>query len=208
MPVAPLMAADGSRYPARMGSDEASHGCHLGVQVARCSYHLLPALVPPYWTRTAAADMEGLEVLGSSGFPHHTHTCARTQSPRLCQSLCLCSTVTIPCHKQPQHPVSPIWYQMSRPEMGRNPRHDNVPEGYCFPLAPLLQIVKTSPILLMMPLDSSCSCYRMARRRSPRPRSLVSRAPVSSGAKVVLFDSTLRRLTGEFKACPTAPTSP
>lgn len=145
MLIAPLMAADGSRCPARIGSDEASHGCHSGGQVARCGCHSLPAMVPPYWKWTAAADMEGLEVLDTSGSPT-THTFAHTQSPHPCQSLCLCTTVTIPCHKQPQHPVSPIWYQMSRPEMGRNPRHDNVPEGYCFPPAPLLQNVKKSPI--------------------------------------------------------------
>jgi hypothetical protein len=73
-----------------------------------------------------------------------------------------------------------IWYQMYSSMTGRNPKHDNVPQGYCVPPAPLLWKARMNPTLLTMPLDSSFSCSGRARKRSPRPPFLVSPLPVSA----------------------------
>lgn len=188
-----ISTVDGSHYPARIGSGEASQGCHSAAQVSRCSCHSLPARCRTGSERQLQRwrALKFLVPLISPTTHAHTYTITSSLPKSLYRRRDLLSETI-------STPVLPISYQMYYPEMGRNPRHDNVPEGYCFPLAPVLQLVEMSPILLTMPPDSSCSCYRMARRRSLRPRSLVSQVPVGD-AKVVLLDSTRRRLTGEFQ---------
>lgn len=120
---------------------DTSVGSERQLQIRRALKFLRPLVPPTTTTHTPTRTLSHLNAVKSL---NHCHDSLSKSTPT---------------------PVLPIWYQMFPPEM-RNPRHDNVPEGYCFPPAHLLQRITMRSVLLTMPPDLSCSCYRMARRRS------------------------------------------